>query len=159
MKLTPKQEAFCIAYAVDKLTQRQAYKKAYNPKTMSDKTMDEKASRLLKSDKVRARIKEIQSEMMNKAIWTKEQMVNDLYDLYKESTEVSFDPSARNVAVKAAKLVSELYGYKIDKVELSTKDTSGIKISFVNKSKTAKKEVDPKIATEYTPPIGVDDGN
>lgn len=63
--LTPKQEKFCQEMA--KLgNQRQAYKNAFNCKKMKDKTIDVKASELMKNGKVTVRLKELAEETKSK---------------------------------------------------------------------------------------------
>lgn len=66
-KLTDKQERFVLALVAG-MTQRQAYKEAYNAKNMSDKTIDEKASVLFKDGgKVRARYNELHDRLIREA--------------------------------------------------------------------------------------------
>lgn len=57
--LTPKQEQFAKAIALDGMCYSDAYRSAYDTKRMSDKTVNEKASLLKDEDKIRARIKEL----------------------------------------------------------------------------------------------------
>lgn len=66
-KLTDKQERFVLALVAG-MTQRQAYKEAYNTKRMSDKTIDEAASRLFNDNsKVAARYNELHDRLMQVA--------------------------------------------------------------------------------------------
>lgn len=58
-KLTAKREIFCTEY-VKCDNGSQAYRIAFNTSKMSDKTVNEAASRLLKNSKVLARVKELQ---------------------------------------------------------------------------------------------------
>lgn len=57
--LTQKQEKFAKAIALDGMSYSDAYRSAYDTKRMSDKTVNEKASRLKDECKIRARIKEL----------------------------------------------------------------------------------------------------
>lgn len=61
--LSPKQEQFAKAIALDGMNYSDAYRSAYETKGMSDKTINEKASLLKDKDKVRARIKELTDEI------------------------------------------------------------------------------------------------
>lgn len=61
--LTQKQERF-VQELVKGKTQREAYKASYDASKMKDKTVDEKASRLFKQDKIRARYDELIKEAM-----------------------------------------------------------------------------------------------
>ena len=59
--LTPKQEAFCLAY-VETGNASEAYRQAYNAENMSDAVIHNKASDLLKKGEVRVRVEELQAE-------------------------------------------------------------------------------------------------
>lgn len=55
--------------------------------------------------------------------------------------------------VKAATFIRDTIGEKpTDTLELGNNSPTGIKITFVDKSNTKKKENDPKIVGDYTPP-------
>ena len=72
--LNVKQEKF-IQNIINGMSQRQAYKDAYNA-NYSDKSIDEKASTLVISEKVQERYKELLKELEDKAIMTaKERMI------------------------------------------------------------------------------------
>ena len=58
MSLTAKQEKF-IQGIVSGLSQREAYKQAYNTNKMKNETVDNKAYILFKNDEVRARYNEL----------------------------------------------------------------------------------------------------
>ena len=64
--LTLKEEKFVEALILGD-SQRQAYKKAYNCRKFSDKTVDEKASRLFKSGKVQERYKQLKKRALKAA--------------------------------------------------------------------------------------------
>lgn len=68
-ELTPKQEKF-IQNIVSGMSQRQAYKDAYDADNMEDKTIDEAASRLYNDSKVNARYQELMEELKDEAIMT-----------------------------------------------------------------------------------------
>ena len=68
-ELTPKQERF-IQNIVSGMSQRQAYKDAYDAENMEDKTIDEAASRLFNDYKINARYKELISKLEDAAIMT-----------------------------------------------------------------------------------------
>ena len=86
MSLTSKQEKFIQALVAGK-SQRQAYKEAYNAAKMKDKTIDERASVLFKNDKIKTRYNELLEEHKNKALYTREEAVNDLIWIKEESKE------------------------------------------------------------------------
>ena len=72
--LNVKQEKF-IQNIINGMSQRQAYKDAYNAK-YKDEVIDSKASNLFNSDKVQARYKELLKELEDKSIMSaKERMI------------------------------------------------------------------------------------
>ena len=84
--LTQRQEKFVRALIAGK-SQRQAYKEAYNAANMKDKTIDERASVLFKNDKIKTRYNELLEEHKNKALYTREEMVNDLIWIKEKAKE------------------------------------------------------------------------
>ena len=84
--LTQRQEKFVRALIAGK-SQRQAYKEAYNAAKMKDKTIDTRACELLKNSKVKARYDELLEEHKNKALYTREEMVNDLIWIKEKAKE------------------------------------------------------------------------
>jgi phage terminase small subunit len=60
MRITPKQQAFALAY-IELQNCSAAYRTAYNTANMKPKTVHEAASRLLKNSKVAARIAELKA--------------------------------------------------------------------------------------------------
>lgn len=85
--LTAKQEKY-VQGLVTGLSQRQAYVEAYpSAKKWKDATVDSNASRLYKNSKVVARYRELMNEHKDKALFTREEAVNELIWLYKQSKE------------------------------------------------------------------------
>ena len=68
-KLTAKQEKF-IQNIIKGMSQRQAYKAAFKPENMSDKTIDEKACKLFNEDKIQTRYDELLKELETEAVMT-----------------------------------------------------------------------------------------
>ena len=89
--LTQRQEKFVRALIAGK-SQRQAYKEAYNATKMKDETIDTRACELLKNSKVKARYNELLEEHKNKALYTREEMVNDLIWIKEKAKEDIKDP-------------------------------------------------------------------
>lgn len=67
--LTPKQERF-IQNIVSGMSQRQAYKEAYNAENMTDESIDVEACRLFNNPNVSLRYKELLEEIKDAAIMT-----------------------------------------------------------------------------------------
>lgn len=80
-KLTPKQETYCQERFVNKLSQRQAYKKAYDAENMNDNTIDRRAFELEQNGKVKAREKELNDAVLNKNLLTKEYVIERLMEV------------------------------------------------------------------------------
>ena len=65
--LTAKQEKF-VQGIIDGMSQADAYRSAYDTSRMSDKTVYEKASRMMADDKIRARLEELRNKMITPSI-------------------------------------------------------------------------------------------
>lgn len=93
--LTAKEELFCQNLEVKKMSQRLAYWDAYpKSKRWKPKTVDERACRLARSDKILARREELRKEqaeeIKQEAKWTREDAFRELkwmLDKAKEETE------------------------------------------------------------------------
>lgn len=114
--LTPKQEAFCIAY-IETGNASEAYRQAYKAKGMSLKTINEAASRLASNSKVIARLQELRAPVVERAQITLEQHLLDLQRLrdLAEAAE-KFGP-----AVTAEMARGKASGFYVDRVEHSGK--------------------------------------
>ena len=83
--LTAKREKF-VRGLVSGLSQRQAYYEAFpNSKKWKPETVDNKASKLFKENEILARYNALMEEHKNKALWTREEAVNELKWLYKQA--------------------------------------------------------------------------
>ena len=86
MSLTIKEEIF-VQRRIEGYSQTEAYRFAYDCENMKDKTVTEKASKLMAKDNVRARYKELLNEHKNKALYTREEAVNDLIWIKEKARE------------------------------------------------------------------------
>lgn len=113
MKLTAKQEAFCVEY-VRCGNASEAYRVAYGPGRMSAKTIHEKASRLLSTGNVRARVSELQSAIADEAVIDEARTARtlaavafadpkDLYDEHGELRPVRDLPFEVRMAISSVK--------------------------------------------------------
>lgn len=102
VKLTAKQEAFCQGIA-DGLGQADAYRAAYDAEGMKDSTIYPHASKLMKNDKVMARIAELKAAVQEKQLWSREMSVKALVQAYKEGSG--------SVKVAAVKELNAMHGY------------------------------------------------
>jgi phage terminase small subunit len=73
-KLTIKQEKFVQGLFAG-LSQREAYKQAFNCENMKDETIDVKASELASRDKIRVRLDELKNELKSRNMITAERVI------------------------------------------------------------------------------------
>lgn len=80
--LTAKQEKF-VQNIIDGMSQADAYRNSYDIQRMTDKTVHEKASRLMADDKVRARLQELRNQMIKPTIMTAQERLEYLTRVIK----------------------------------------------------------------------------
>jgi len=122
--LTPKQESF-VQGLIAGLSQRQAYIEAgYSTKNKTNNYIDVEASRLFKNPKVFQRYNELMDKHRDKALWTREQAVNDLIWLkeqakksIKEQDEGYIRQGTSTAYVNAIKELNALEGVYPDKTQ------------------------------------------
>lgn len=85
-KLNDKHEIF-VQGLVKGMTQRTAYKAAFDCSRMKDKTVDERASRLFSNDKVRARYNEIADRIKKEA---EDECIVTVKDIIRELKMIAF---------------------------------------------------------------------
>ena len=73
-KLTIKQEKFCNKY-LECGNASEAYRFAYDCSKMKDETINERSSRLLKEYKISTRVNQLQAQLAEKELITKEEIV------------------------------------------------------------------------------------
>ena len=124
--LTPKQEAFALSY-IQTGNATEAYRLAYDTSKMTEKSINENASKLLKHAKVAPRIAELRAPVIEKAGLTLEKHLDDLLRL-------------RNMAVKDAKWAAAIQaeiargkaaGLYVERTEVTGQDGGPIPIATV----------------------------
>lgn len=126
--LNPKQEKF-IQNIVNGMSQREAYKNAYNAK-YKDNVIDIRACELFNSSKVQVRYKELMNQLEDKAIMSaKERMkwltdvINDKQqeDIYITSENINIKIGSRNAdlntKIKAIDTLNKMSGEYTTKIE------------------------------------------
>lgn len=125
MVLTPKQEKF-IQGIVNGLTNRDAYKEAYDTENMSDAAIDVEASRLLRNPNVALRHKEIMDALAIPSIMSAQERLEYLTRLIKEEEKEKVltlagtfmeKPADFNSKLKAIDLMNKMQGEYVTKVE------------------------------------------
>ena len=121
--LTPKQEKY-VQGLVAGLSQRQAYIQAYSTKNMKDTTIDNNAYKLMQNNEISTRYNELMDEHKEKALWTREQAVNDLIWLkeqakksIKEQDDGYIRQGTSTAYVNAIKELNALEGVYPDKTQ------------------------------------------
>jgi phage terminase small subunit len=74
--LTPKQEAFCLAY-IETSNASEAYRQAYDCQRMKPETVSRNAKALLDNNKIATRLAEIRQPVLERAQITLETNLND----------------------------------------------------------------------------------
>ena len=123
MSLTTKQEIF-VQRLLEGNTQAEAYRFAYNCENMKDKTIIEKASKLMAQSNIRARYEELLEEHKNKALYTREEAVNDLIWIKEKSKEDILKNGIRQAnsttyinSIKELSTLNDLYPDKKNKAD------------------------------------------
>ena len=88
--LTAKQEQF-VQNIIQGMSQADAYRSAYNCQKMSDKTIWEKASRLLADGKVTARVAELRDQLAKPSIKTAQERMEWLTAIMDSNEETTSD--------------------------------------------------------------------
>ena len=99
-----------------------AYRSAYNTSGMTDKTVNEKASKLKDSDKIRTRIAELREASVTPKVISRTKREERLSEL-----AVDEDP---NVAMKAIDLLNKMQGVYVQKVEADVNNKVNITIEL-----------------------------
>lgn len=110
IKLTPKQELFAQTY-VKTGNASQAYRTAYNIKTMTDKSVNEKGSQMMATVKIKSRVKELQKEMENKHNISKERILKRLEEIIFEQDKLGVDKIELTAMNKAIDTLNKMLGY------------------------------------------------
>jgi phage terminase small subunit len=120
--LTPKQEQFAKAIALDGMNYSDAYRSAYNCKRMSDTTINNNAWKLMQDNEITTRIKELAAEANTPKIMSAMQRKEKLTELANDE-----DP---NVAMKAIDLLNKMDGEYVQKVEAAVTNAVNISIEL-----------------------------
>ena len=122
--LTPKQEQFAKAIALEGMSYSDAYRSAYDTSKMTDKTVNEKASLMKSQDKIRARIKELRDEVDTPMIISAQKRKEWL-------TAVINDPEVDiNARLRASDQLNKMEGEYVQKVETELKNAVSIHIEL-----------------------------
>ena len=122
--LTAKQEKF-VQGIIDGMSQADAYRSAYDTSRMSDKTVYEKASRMMSDDKIRARLEELRDKMITPSIMSARERLEWLTRLIKSGDEVYTGDK-----LKAIDIMNKMQGEYVQKVEAEVTNAVSINIEL-----------------------------
>ena len=108
--LTAKQEQF-VKNIIEGMNQADAYRSAYPKQRMSDKSVWETASKLMKNPKVVSRLTELRNELAKPSIMTAQQRLEWLTAIITSAEETTTDK------LRAADIMNKMTGEYVTKVE------------------------------------------
>jgi len=112
--LTPKQEAFCLAY-IETGNASEAYRRSYDASRMKPAVIAVKASELLSSGKVSVRVREIQAEHRGRHRITVDDLVAELEEA--RVAAMTAETAQASAATAATMGKAKLLGFLTDKVD------------------------------------------
>ena len=121
--LTPKQEKFAKNIALECMNYSDAYRNAYNCKNMSDKTINDTASKLKDNPEIAERIAELKAQIDSPKIMSVTKRAEKLSEL----AEGDADP---NVVMKAIDLLNKMTGEYVQKVQATVDNDITINIEL-----------------------------
>ncbi len=121
--LTAKQEKF-VQGIIEGKSQADAYRSAYSTKNMSDKTIWEAASTLMRDPKVSTRVTELRSQLMRASIMSAQERMEWLTNLIKNEEE------GTNEKLKAIDIMNKMQGEYVQRVEADVKSEVTINIEL-----------------------------
>ena len=102
MKLTAKQEAFCLAY-LETGNASEAYRRAYNTKRMKPATVNRTAKELLDNPKITARLSELREPIIERHNITIDSLIAELEEARQAALTADTVQSSAAVAATMSK--------------------------------------------------------
>ena len=124
--LTPKQEKFAQAVVLDEMNYTDAYRSVYDVSRMTDKTVNEKASRLASDDKVRARMQELRASLATPKIMSAQERLEFLTSVIHNEGE-----NIRN-RLSAIDIMNKMQGEYTQKIEANVQNEVIINVELVD---------------------------
>ena len=103
-KLTAQQEAFCKCVA-DGMNQSDAYRSSYDASKMTNKSINENASKVAAHAKVAPRLAELKAKLESKQLWSREHSVKVLANIALQKD------AQLSAKVSAVKELNMMHGY------------------------------------------------
>ncbi|HHW7568801.1 TPA: terminase small subunit [Mannheimia haemolytica] len=119
IELTPKQEAFCLAY-IETGNASEAYRQAYETEDMKPETVHRKAKELMDNGKITARIEELKAEHAERHKLT----VDDLLAELEEARLLAKEKENPNAMTQATMGKAKLLGLDKQVIDHTSSDDS-----------------------------------
>ncbi|HHW7520489.1 TPA: terminase small subunit [Mannheimia haemolytica] len=119
IELTPKQEAFCLAY-IETGNASEAYRQAYETEEMKSETVHRKAKELMDNGKITARIEELKAEHAERHKLT----VDDLLKELEEARILAREKENPNAMTQATMGKAKLLGLDKQVIDHTSSDDS-----------------------------------
>jgi hypothetical protein len=116
MKLTEKQESFAQLIAGGN-TQADAYREAYDAENMTNDSVHQEASRVIKNLKVATRVKQLKEELEIHALWSK-------LDSVKVLSQIAKKGEREGDKVNAVKTINSMHGWDKQVIDHTSSDQS-----------------------------------
>ena len=126
MKLTPKQEAFCLAY-IETGNASEAYRRSYDAENQKSETTNRNAKALLDNNKIATRLKELQAVHVERHKITVDGLTKELEADRALARKIE-QPSP---AITATMSIAKLHGLDIERSEVNL-EVSKIVIEIVD---------------------------
>ncbi len=123
--MTPKQEAFCLAF-IETGNASEAYRQAYDADGMKPTTINRKAKELIDNGKIGARLAELRAGHLERHQFTVDDMVRQLDEDRKFARELETPAAAISASMGKAKLL----GFLKEQVDVSV----GVRVVSVNET-------------------------
>ena len=114
--LTKKQEKF-VQCVINGMSQREAYKTAYDTKRMSDNAIDREASLLMKNPKLSQRLLELRDELVKPSIMTAQERLEYLSKVVSGEILDGENEAKLYIKMKAIDIMNKMTGEYVTKVE------------------------------------------
>lgn len=127
--MTPKQEAFCLAY-IETGNASEAYRRAYNAESMKPETVNRKAKDLLDNGKITARLAELREPILERHGDTVDSLLKELESARARALAVDRPSAAVSATMGKARLLG------LDRQQLDV--TVDFKVGLADKLKAAR---------------------
>lgn len=129
MKITQKQENFCLEY-IKTGNASEAYRRSYNAEKMKPESINRKATELMANVTITARVQELSAKAEKKAIATLEDRQALLSKIMENIVYDKDGNATYNDALKAIDLLNKIDGVYIQKNQTEHSGSLGVKFEI-----------------------------